>query len=265
MAFTGSLRAGQEIGRIAAQRILPLTLELGGKSPNIVFADADFDAAIAGVLKGLLTHAGQVCLAGTRVLVERSIHDRFVEALAAAVTRQPVGTDDSVVGPMTTHAQFEKVQSYYEVARNEGAVAVAGGNLPSDERLRKGWFVSPTLYTNVTTDMRIYREEIFGRWLSSCRSKMRRRPSPSRTIRSSVSRRASGRATWLVPTAWRRRWKRADLRERVHGRWRGDAARRVQAQWLRPRASSGVAAPLHATQVRYGQALARGQRLRAAR
>ena len=162
VAFTGSLRAGQEIGRIAAQRILPLTLELGGKSPNIVFADADFDAAIAGVLKGFLTHAGQVCLAGTRVLVERSIHDRFVEALAAAVTRQPIGTDDSVVGPMTTHAQFEKVQSYYEVARNEGAVAVAGGKLPSDERLRKGWFVSPTLYTNVTPDMRIYREEVFG-------------------------------------------------------------------------------------------------------
>lgn len=162
VAFTGSLRAGQEIGRIAADRILPLTLELGGKSPNIVFADADLDAAVVGVLKGFLTHAGQVCLAGTRVLVERSVHDSFVKSVVAAMSAQGIGTEDSPIGPMTTQAQYEKVQSYYEIARKEGAVAEIGGALPNEPHLRKGWFVSPTLYSGVTDQMRIFREEIFG-------------------------------------------------------------------------------------------------------
>ena len=162
ITFTGSLRAGQEIGHLAADRILPLTLELGGKSPDIVFADADLDAAASGVVKGFLTHAGQVCLAGTRILVERSIHDSFVAAIKKAMGTYSIGGDSSTVGPMTTHAQYEKVQQYYAIAAGEGAVAEVGGSLPKDPSLGAGWFVSPTLYTGVTNDMRIAREEVFG-------------------------------------------------------------------------------------------------------
>ncbi|WP_036593804.1 aldehyde dehydrogenase family protein [Ottowia thiooxydans] len=162
VAFTGSLRAGQLIGRIAADRILPLTLELGGKSPDIVFADADLSQAAPGVLKGFLTHAGQVCLAGTRILVERSIHDTFVVELKQAMTAYRIGEADSTIGPMTTLAQFEKVQAYYAIAQAEGAVAEVGGHLPQDPALAGGWFVSPTLYTGVDNGMRIAREEVFG-------------------------------------------------------------------------------------------------------
>ena len=161
IAFTGSLRAGREIGRLAADRILPLTLELGGKSPDIVFEDADLEAAAPGVLKGFLTHAGQICLAGTRILVQRSIHDRFVQALKAAMATYTIG-GDSTIGPMTTKAQYDKVQEYYEVARSEGVVAEVGGCLPDDPALTNGWFVSPTLYTGVDNSMRIAREEVFG-------------------------------------------------------------------------------------------------------
>jgi aldehyde dehydrogenase (NAD+) len=162
IAFTGSLRAGQEIGRLAADRILPLTLELGGKSPDIVFADADLEAAAPGVLKGFLTHAGQVCLSGTRILVERSIHNEFVTAMKKAMGGYSMGQENSNIGPMTTHAQYEKVQEYYAIASAEGAVAEVGGQLPDDPALGKGWFVSPTIYTGVNNNMRIAREEVFG-------------------------------------------------------------------------------------------------------
>src|SRR5262249_22104508 len=163
VAFTGSVRAGREVGKIAAERIIPLTLELGGKSPNIVFADADLKHAVPGSIRAFVVNAGQVCLAGTRILVERPIHDTFVCAMVEALERVTVGPDEkAVVGPMTTRAQYEKVQRYYEIARQEGAVAAAGGKLPEDPRLRRGWFVTPTIYTGVRNDMRIAREEIFG-------------------------------------------------------------------------------------------------------
>jgi aldehyde dehydrogenase (NAD+) len=163
VAFTGSVRAGREVGRIAAERIIPLTLELGGKSPNIVFADADLRQAVPGSLRGFVMNAGQVCLAGTRIVVERAIHDQLAAAMAQALPAIRVGAgDDAMIGPMTTRAQYEKVQQYYEIARAEGAVAVAGGALPEAAELRRGWFVSPTIYTGVRNDMRIAREEIFG-------------------------------------------------------------------------------------------------------
>ena len=163
VAFTGSVRAGREVGKIAAERILPLTLELGGKSPNLVFADADLSLAVPGSLRAFVLNAGQVCLAGTRILVERGIHEDFAAALVKALAAIPIGGDESaIVGPMTTRAQYDKVREYYEIARTEGAVALAGGALPEREDLRRGWFVSPTLYGNVTNDMRIAREEIFG-------------------------------------------------------------------------------------------------------
>jgi len=163
VAFTGSVRAGREVGRIAAERIVPLTLELGGKSPNVVFADADLRQAVPGSLRAFVMNAGQVCLAGTRIVVERPIHDQLAGAMAQALPAIRLGAgDDAMIGPMTTRAQYEKVQQYYEIARAEGAVPVAGGALPESAELRKGWFVSPTIYTGVRNDMRIAREEIFG-------------------------------------------------------------------------------------------------------
>lgn len=162
VAFTGSVGVGRRIGRLAADRILPLTLELGGKSPDIVFADADLEAAAPSVVRGFLMHAGQICIAGTRILVERSVHDRFVTAMKKEMSTYAVGDGQSTVGPMTTRAQYEKVQRYYEIACAEGAVAEIGGRLPDDPRLRRGWFVLPTLYTGVNNSMRIAREEIFG-------------------------------------------------------------------------------------------------------
>ena len=159
VAFTGSLRAGREIAHLAAERILPLTLELGGKSPNLVFADADLEQAVPGSLRAFVTNAGQVCSAGTRLLLERGIHDRFVTALAEAIKGVRPG---QMIGPMTTEAQYRKVQEYYAIAKTEGATTVAGGALPDDPALAGGWFVLPTIYTGVRNDMRIAREEIFG-------------------------------------------------------------------------------------------------------
>jgi aldehyde dehydrogenase (NAD+) len=159
VAFTGSLRAGREIGRIAADRILPLTLELGGKSPNLIFADADMSQAVPGSVRAFVTNAGQVCSAGTRILVEKSVHDDFVAALAKAVEGVKPG---QLIGPSTTQAQYQKVQDYYRIAQQEGVTAVVGGALPEDPDLAGGFFVSPTVYTGVRNDMRIAREEIFG-------------------------------------------------------------------------------------------------------
>jgi aldehyde dehydrogenase (NAD+) len=163
VAFTGSQRAGREIGHIAADRIIPLTLELGGKSPHIIFEDADLDKAAVNAATIFTRNCGQICSSGTRLLVQESIHDQFVAKVVAAVEKISVGPEpEASVGPLATKAQYEKVQSYFELARKEGATPVIGGSLPTEERLRKGWFVTPTVYTNVTNDMRIAREEIFG-------------------------------------------------------------------------------------------------------
>ena len=163
VAFTGSVRAGQAIGRIAAERIIPLTLELGGKSPNIIFDDADLAQAIPGAVRAFVGNAGQVCLAGTRLLVQASIHDQVVAALRQAVGAIKVGPQaDAMVGPLTTRAQYDRVRSYFEIARQDGAQTVVGGDLARDPAWDDGWFVPPTVYAGVTNDMRIAREEIFG-------------------------------------------------------------------------------------------------------
>jgi aldehyde dehydrogenase (NAD+) len=163
IAFTGSVRAGREIGRIAAERIIPLTLELGGKSPNIIFEDADLGAAVAGAVRGFIANAGQVCLAGTRLLVQASVYDKVVGALVKAVGAIKVGPQpDAMVGPISTQAQYERIKNYFEIARQEGAVAVVGGEVKKDAAWGNGWFIPPTVYVNVRNDMRIAREEIFG-------------------------------------------------------------------------------------------------------
>ena len=163
IAFTGSLRAGIEIGKIAADRILPLTLELGGKSANIVFDDADVDKAVAGALRAFTANAGQTCTAGSRLLLQQGIHDDFVERLVRAAKEIVPGV---TLGPMTTVAQREKVHEYFLIAQQDGAIAALGGEPVSSKDLSRGNFVTPTIYVGVTNDMRIAREEVFGPVLS---------------------------------------------------------------------------------------------------
>ncbi|WP_395106184.1 aldehyde dehydrogenase family protein [Actinomadura sp. SCN-SB] len=155
VSFTGSVRAGREIGHIAADRIIPLTLELGGKSANLVFADADMDRAVDGSVTAFTLNTGQVCSAGTRLLVEESVHDHVVDSLAVKV-RKVAGS----LGPLTTPAQAEKVRAYFDIAETEGATLVTGGR--SLDCNPPGHRVEPTVYTGVRPDMRIAREEIFG-------------------------------------------------------------------------------------------------------
>jgi aldehyde dehydrogenase (NAD+) len=163
VSFTGSVRAGREIGHIAAERVIPLTLEMGGKSADIIFEDADLSQAIANTARAFTRNSGQICSAGTRLLVQESIHDQFVAGLTKAVAAITVGPEaDAEVGPLATAGQYDKVRGYFEIARQEGATAALGGDMPTDQRLTKGWFVTPTVYTGVTNDMRIAREEIFG-------------------------------------------------------------------------------------------------------
>jgi aldehyde dehydrogenase (NAD+) len=163
ISFTGSVRVGQELGRIAADRILPLTLELGGKSANIVFDDADLDAAAIGSTRAFTWNSGQWCAAGTRLLVQENIHDRFVEKLSASVATLRIGPEHGAAsGPITTHAQFEKIRSFFDIAARDGLKPVIGGRVADDPRLGGGWYIEPTVYTGVTNDMEIAREEIFG-------------------------------------------------------------------------------------------------------
>lgn len=164
VSFTGSVPTGQAIGAIAAQKIMPLTLELGGKSPNIVFEDADFDAAVAGVLKGFLLHSGQICTSGTRVLVQRSIFDAFSSKLAEGAKAYRIGRDKQfpTLGPVANKPQYDKILGFFESARAEGARCLAGGEPARGEGLENGLYIAPTIYTDVTLDMRVVREEIFG-------------------------------------------------------------------------------------------------------
>lgn len=164
VAFTGSVRTGQAIGRAAAEKIMPVTLELGGKSPDIVFEDANLQAAIPGVMQGFLVNSGQVCLAGTRVLVQRTIYDQFCQILKGAIETVPVGRDNEgiTLGPIANKDQFEKVQNYFEVAKQDGATLLTGGSKMDDESLRDGYYIKPTAYRDVDNNMRIAREEIFG-------------------------------------------------------------------------------------------------------
>jgi aldehyde dehydrogenase (NAD+) len=159
VAFTGSVPVGQEIGRIAADRIMPLTLELGGKSANIVFADADLEFAASEAVRAFTTNAGQVCSSGTRLLVQREVQERFTAAVVTATRRLRLGHE---VGPMITRGQWETVQSYFQIAAEEGATPETGGGVPLDPELAGGFYVEPTIYSGVTNDMRIAREEIFG-------------------------------------------------------------------------------------------------------
>jgi aldehyde dehydrogenase (NAD+) len=162
VAFTGSTEVGHLIMEAAAQTNLKrVTLELGGKSPNIVFADADMDAAIEGAHFGLFFNQGQCCCAGSRVFVEEKAYDEFVDRSAARANARTVGDPfdpKTEQGPQVDDIQFDKVMSYIESGRKEGAKLVAGGNRAGD----RGYFVEPTVFADVRDNMKIAEEEIFG-------------------------------------------------------------------------------------------------------
>jgi len=164
IAFTGSVGTGRKIGAIAGDRIVPVTLELGGKSPDIVFEDAKLEVAVPNVLFGFIANSGQICTSGTRVIVHRSIHDKFAQMLAGAAKTIPIGVDKPFpcLGPIANKMQFDKVMEYLESAKEEGATCITGGNRATGEDLDDGFYVEPTIYTDVTTDMKIVKEEIFG-------------------------------------------------------------------------------------------------------
>lgn len=139
ISFTGSMRAGQALGHMAADCILPLTLELGGKSANIVFDDADLQAA-AGSARAFTWNSGQWCAAGTRLLVQRNIHDDFVAQLVESVRQVRVGPEfDATAGPITTRQQYERILGHFDMAARAGLKPSIGGHLPREERLQDGW------------------------------------------------------------------------------------------------------------------------------
>jgi acyl-CoA reductase-like NAD-dependent aldehyde dehydrogenase len=165
VAFTGSTEVGKEIHRQTADTLKRVSLELGGKSPNIVFADASIADAVKGALMGVFFNQGQVCCAGTRLFVEQSMHDEFADTLAkaAATMKQGPGLDpETQVGPLVSQEQLERVTGYLELGVKEGAKPLVGGERNTAKGLEKGYFVKPTVFTGVRNDMRIAQEEIFG-------------------------------------------------------------------------------------------------------
>lgn len=169
IAFTGGDRTGQSVYELAARSIKPVTLELGGKSANIVFKDADLENAVRGVVSGIFAATGQTCIAGSRALVHRSIQDEFVGKLVELGRTARMGDpllETTQVGPITTRAQFRKVLDYIDIAKDEGARPVLGGGQATRPECGNGWFVEPTIFADVKPAMRIAQEEVFGPVLS---------------------------------------------------------------------------------------------------
>jgi len=169
VAFTGSDATGQRIYEAAAKGLKRVSMELGGKSPNIVFDDAHIDNAVKGVISGIFAATGQTCIAGSRLLVQQSIHDQFVDKLVALAKTAKMGDPmsmDTQVGPVTNPPQFKKILDYIDIAKGEGAKAVLGGAKATRPECGNGWFVEPTIFTGVNNAMRIAQEEVFGPVLS---------------------------------------------------------------------------------------------------
>ena len=169
IAFTGSDTSGQKIYENGAKKLIPVTLELGGKSPNIVFDDADREAAVMGAISGIFAATGQTCIAGSRLLVQRSMHDEIVSRLIEVAKTAKIGDPmsmDTHVGPVTTPPQFQKVMDYLDIAKAEGANCVLGGGAYTGEGAKGKQFVEPTIFTGVNNQMRIAQEEVSGPVLS---------------------------------------------------------------------------------------------------
>ncbi|MFB6112399.1 MAG: aldehyde dehydrogenase [Halobacteriaceae archaeon] len=164
ITFTGSVTTGKAIMESAAEHVTPVTLELGGKNPALVFEDADIEAAADWIETGIFTNAGQVCSAADRVLVEETVYDAFVEAICDRVADYELGpgSENPDMGPLASEAQFDRVTRHLELAQTEGATVACGGGTPD----REGYFIEPTVLTDVEPDARVAQEEIFGPVLS---------------------------------------------------------------------------------------------------
>jgi len=165
LAFTGSTEVGRSVALAAAEKLIPATLELGGKSANIFFADCDMDMAIDGLQVGILFNQGQVCCAGSRVYVQESFYDEFVAKAVEAFKKVKVGPSldsNTQMGCQINEGQVQKILGYIDVAKDEGATIAYGGERYTEGEAAKGCYMTPTLITNVTNDMRVAREEIFG-------------------------------------------------------------------------------------------------------
>jgi acyl-CoA reductase-like NAD-dependent aldehyde dehydrogenase len=169
VSFTGSTGVGRMIAQAAGANLKPVTMELGGKSPNIVFDDADFDRALIGALAGIFGATGQTCIAGSRLLVQRGIYDRMVEGLAARAVQITMGDPrlpETEMGTAANEPQFNKILSFIDAAKGDGARLVAGGGRADAPGLEKGFFIQPTIFADVRNDMKVAAEEIFGPVLS---------------------------------------------------------------------------------------------------
>ena len=165
LAFTGSTEVGREIGLSAAKRIIPATLELGGKSANIFFSDADMNMALEGVQLGILFNQGQVCSAGSRIFVQEDFYDEFIEKAVNAFEKVKVGNPldpNTQMGAQVSEAQLNKILKYIEIGKNEGAKVITGGERFVEGDAKNGYFMKPTLLVDVNNNMRVAREEIFG-------------------------------------------------------------------------------------------------------
>jgi acyl-CoA reductase-like NAD-dependent aldehyde dehydrogenase len=165
ITFTGGTVAGRQVAVAAAARFAKLTVELGGKTPVIVFDDVDLDAAAKGAAFGAFIAAGQTCICGSRILVQRTIYEQFIEKLVAVARQIRIGDPAepaTQLGPVISQKARDRVLSYVDIARQEGAAVAYGGGIPSDPSMSGGFFVEPTLLRDVTNDMRCAREEIFG-------------------------------------------------------------------------------------------------------
>lgn len=165
LAFTGSTEVGYQIADAAAKKLIPATLELGGKSANIYFPDCPWDKAVEGTAMGILFNQGQVCCAGSRVFVHEEIYDRFIDAMTETFIKVKVGlpwNEDTVMGCQVNEDQLQKILNYVEIGKKEGARLVCGGERATENGLDKGCFMKPTILADVTNDMRVAQEEIFG-------------------------------------------------------------------------------------------------------
>ncbi len=169
VGFTGSVSTGSKVYRTAAKGIKKVSLELGGKSPNIVIEDANLDNAVKGAVAGIFAATGQTCIAGSRLLVQETIHDDFVARLIDFAKTARMGDPmdmETQVGPVTTPPQYEKILGYIDVAKGEGAHLALGGGPAKRPECGDGWFIEPTIFTGVDNAMRIAQEEVFGPVLS---------------------------------------------------------------------------------------------------
>lgn len=166
IAFTGSTATGKQIMKLASSNMKSITLETGGKSPLVVFKDADMDNAVKWAHIGIMSNQGQICTATSRILVQDEVYDKFLDAFLRQIKDiSQVGdpfADNTFQGPQVTKAQYERVMSYISIGNSEGARLVAGGEAYEHDGEGQGFFVQPTVFTDVSPSMRIYQEEVFG-------------------------------------------------------------------------------------------------------